>query len=407
MATTTKQYQLIQKLAANEYLLLHPETDAEVVKVAATGITATDVKGALEELAQLINDITGGGVVTGVKGDSETTYRMGQVNITKANIGLGNVDNTSDANKPISTATQTALDKKEDKANLKALAYKDSLSKSDVGLGNVTNDAQVKRTEMGAANGVATLDTTGKIPTAQLPSYVDDVIEYMSRNAFPTTGETGKIYVAIDTNLTYRWGGTGYVEISPSLALGETSSTAYAGDKGKQNATDIANLKTSVNTLETNYTNLNTKVNGMYTNDQIDDMVEGLETAVGTAQSTADTAKTNAATAQTAAENVGIELDNVKNGTTAIGKANQLTNARNFSISGDGTASAVSFNGTQNVELKLTLATTGVTAGSYSAVTVDSKGRVTAGGQLIEVGTSGQTAPSSNLAVGGLFFKEV
>lgn len=73
----------------------------------------------------------------------------------------------------------------------------------------------------------------GKVPAAQLPSFVDDVLEYDARSAFPATGETGKIYVAKDTNLTYRWSGTQYVEISPSLALGETATTAYPGDKGK------------------------------------------------------------------------------------------------------------------------------------------------------------------------------
>lgn len=73
----------------------------------------------------------------------------------------------------------------------------------------------------------------GKVPASQLPSYVDDVLEYANLAAFPGTGETGKIYVAIDTNKTYRWSGSAYVEISASLALGETSSTAYRGDRGK------------------------------------------------------------------------------------------------------------------------------------------------------------------------------
>ena len=74
---------------------------------------------------------------------------------------------------------------------------------------------------------------TGTIPQANLPSYVDDVLEYSSKSSFPKTGETGKIYVDTTTNLTYRWGGSSYVEISPSLALGETSSTAFRGDRGK------------------------------------------------------------------------------------------------------------------------------------------------------------------------------
>lgn len=119
-----------------------------------------------------------------------------------------------------------------------------NITKGDVGLGNVTNDAQVKRTEMGVANGVAQLDSTGKVPAAQLPSFVDDVIEgylyngkFYAETAHTTeiTAESGKIYVDITggVNKTYRWSGTAYTEISSSLALGETSSTAYRGDRGK------------------------------------------------------------------------------------------------------------------------------------------------------------------------------
>ena len=84
----------------------------------------------------------------------------------------------------------------------------------------------------GANNGLAELDASGKVPSSQLPSYVDDILEYDDIARFPQTGETGKIYVAKDTNLTYRWSGSEYIEISASLALGETSSTAYRGDYG-------------------------------------------------------------------------------------------------------------------------------------------------------------------------------
>lgn len=92
---------------------------------------------------------------------------------------------------------------------------------------------------------ITSLDATklsGTIPTANLPSYVDDVVEYANLAAFPQTGESGKIYVALDTNLTYRWGGSSYVEISPSLALGTTSDTAFRGDYG-QTAYNHANAK--------------------------------------------------------------------------------------------------------------------------------------------------------------------
>lgn len=98
-------------------------------------------------------------------------------------------------------------------------------------------------TLLGAVNGVASLNEIGKIPTSQLPSYVSDVLEFASFDRFPTKGESNKIYIALDTNKTYRWGGTVYVEIGSSLALGETSETAYAGDKGKRNADNITALQ--------------------------------------------------------------------------------------------------------------------------------------------------------------------
>lgn len=90
-------------------------------------------------------------------------------------------------------------------------------------------DASMK----GSANGVAELDGNGKIPSSQLPSYVDDILEYDTVSDFPPVGESGKIYVALDTNMTYRWGRIEYVQIKGDLALGETSQTAYRGDRGK------------------------------------------------------------------------------------------------------------------------------------------------------------------------------
>jgi len=61
-----------------------------------------------------------------------------------------------------------------------------------------------------ANNGYAGLGADGKVPAALLPSYVDDVLEYANLAAFPATGETGKLYVAMDTDKTYRWSGSGY-----------------------------------------------------------------------------------------------------------------------------------------------------------------------------------------------------
>lgn len=223
--------------------------------------------------------------VTGIKGNSETAYRTGNVNITKENIGLNNVDNVkqwSNDNHPTTLsgygitdgvgftdfdALKGRVDTNEDnivmldsdieslntdvetletdvttvknavttiqddyvpksrKINGKALSADIILEASDV--------KAISTSQKGVANGVAELDANGFIPSSQLPSYVDDVLEYDTKTDFPTTGESGKIYIATDTNLQYRWTGTQYIEISSSLALGETNSTAYRGDRGK------------------------------------------------------------------------------------------------------------------------------------------------------------------------------
>lgn len=110
----------------------------------------------------------------------------------------------------------------------------------------ITNSLNAFISTKGQPSGLAELDSTGKVPAAQLPSYVDDVLEYSTKAQFPQTGETGKIYVAKDTNLTYRWTGTQYLEISQSLALGETSSTAYPGDKGKANRDALNSMPTKL-----------------------------------------------------------------------------------------------------------------------------------------------------------------
>lgn len=365
MATTTNKYQIVQKVNDTDSVILHPETEAGAVIYdnTASGLNATDVNAAIDELKSDMNSITGGGVVTGVKGSAESTYRTGQVNITKANIGLSNVDNTSDANKPVSTAQQAAID----------------AVKTDAA------DKYIPLTQKGAASGVASLGTDGKVPSSQLPSYVDDVLEYANLAGFPATGETGKIYIAQDTNKTYRWSGTAYVEISASLALGETASTAYAGNKGKANADAITALQNAQSTYQTK------------TDNTLTTTAKTVVGAIGEVKTTADSA---ASAASTNAANITKLTD----GTTAAGKATKLATARTISLAGDATGSA-SFDGSANVTITAALKASGVTAGTYSAVQVNAKGIVTAGAQVVEVGASGQTAPSASLAAGGLFFK--
>lgn len=87
----------------------------------------------------------------------------------------------------------------------------------------------IATSEKGVANGVATLDSTGKVPSSQLPSFVDDVLEYSTQNNFPSEGESGKIYVDLSTNTTWRWSGTTYTQIKGDIAIGEVTGTAADG----------------------------------------------------------------------------------------------------------------------------------------------------------------------------------
>lgn len=143
--------------------------------------------------------------------EGQSLEGSGDINLTASDVGLGNVDNTSDANKPISTATQTALD---DKADLVA----------------------------------------GKVPASQLPSFVDDVIEAANFASLPV-GETGKIYITLDDNKTYRWTGSVYVEVGSNdvnSVNGETGIVVLttgdiAEDTNKNYVTD-ADLTTLSNT---------------------------------------------------------------------------------------------------------------------------------------------------------------
>lgn len=132
-------------------------------------------------------------------------------------------------------------------------------TKGELGGKANASDFNLFKNSKGQPDGLATLDSTGRVPSSQLPSYVDDVIEgYYYNSKFykeeshtnEIAGESGKIYTDLGNNKTYRWSGTTYTEISASLALGETSSTAYPGNKGAANATNIANNATNIGHLQ-------------------------------------------------------------------------------------------------------------------------------------------------------------
>lgn len=209
------------------------------------------------------------------------------VPLDKNSVGLGNVDNTADLDKPISTATQSALDGKVDKSEGKSLVADTLITKLEQLDDKATTDAaiadKIPLSQKGAASGVATLDENGKVPVEQLNGALAKVfgIEKAVANqaALPEDATEGQRYYTIDTkkiyerltdswdegitpkedtiynfrksdatgsedrtNILYRWDGADLVEISSSLALGETSGTAYAGNKGKQVTDRVAEV---------------------------------------------------------------------------------------------------------------------------------------------------------------------
>lgn len=124
--------------------------------------------------------------------------------------------------------------------------------------------ARILSSEKGVANGVATLDGTGKIPSAQLPSYIDDVVEYANLAAFPGTGSSGILYIALDSSKQYRWAGSTYQQITSG-------------------AVDSVAGKTGVITLDTNDINgLSTALSGKAasTHSHVIGDITGLQTAL-------------------------------------------------------------------------------------------------------------------------------
>lgn len=125
---------------------------------------------------------------------------------------------------------------------------------------NTALAGKVNTSSIGANSGIAELDATGKVPSSQLPSYVDDVVDgyykeadgkFYEESTYITeiTGESGKIYVSIDTDIQYRWTGSAFSALGGALVLGETSSTAYRGDRGKIAYDDSQTNKTAIGTL--------------------------------------------------------------------------------------------------------------------------------------------------------------
>lgn len=161
------------------------------------------------------------------------------LNIVDSKVHVG--QNTDNINGTVINVADAGLEVSRPYSASNAIVYDTENLTSLSQLENDLNLDFIPNNKIGVANGVASLDSSGLVPSSQLPSFVDDVLEYDSFSDFPPTGESGKIYVAKDTNKTYRWGGTQYVEISASIALAntvtgnDTASTASRSDHNHNN----------------------------------------------------------------------------------------------------------------------------------------------------------------------------
>lgn len=143
--------------------------------------------------------------------------------------------------------------------------------------------------QKGVNNGVATLDGSGKVPAAQLPSYVDDVLEFPNFASFPVTGETGKIYIAQDTNFQYRWSGSAYFQLSVSPVSSVFGRTGVVvSNSGDYTALQITNtpaggisattVQAAINELDSekfNTTDFNTSFDTQLATKSTSNLVEG------------------------------------------------------------------------------------------------------------------------------------
>ena len=375
MAQTKNKYQIIQKVSEQDTVLLHPETEASVVEYDNTnsGLSATTVQGAIDELKS-------GAGVTGVKGNAEQSYRTGNVNLTPANIGaeeagaVSSHNSSNSAHSDIRTAVSTAQARADS-----AYALAEGRSRGE---------------------------------------------SYENIQAFVTA------YNALGKNVR---------NIGDAIYLQSTGvPDLWIYDKGAEKGT--YNYTTDEAFLNELKTNGNVRV-GFYNvsaleGDKVDltDYQKKTDNSLTTTSKTVvgaiDEVKTTADSASSTASSNATEITKIKNGTTKVASATSAdsatsatsagkwTTARTIGVSvnsgnkADG-STAITGSATQSVDgsadktIAVTLGNSGVTAGTYSAVQVNAKGIAVAGGQMIEIGTSGQTTPSSSLATGGLFFKAI
>ena len=419
MANEIKKYKITQLQENDTLLELHPESDADIINVKkgsdAYPGNATNVQKALEEMYGMA--IESG--VTGVKGNAESTYRKGNVNLTPANIGAqpaftdgsatiasesngvvtiksgvnqtsGKIANSSGSDITLGTAAKKGV----------ATSISSSSTDNDLATAKAVNDAITSLPSPMVFKG--SLGTGGTITTLPTASAANEGYTYKVITAGTYAGQAaglGDLFICgkPEGSSSYSWilipAGdepegtvtsvgvsvpTGFsVSNTPITSSGTIAITFASGyslpTTAKQNAWDAKYNKPSDGIPKT-------------------DLASAVQTSLGKA----DTAYQKPSGGIT-------KTDLASAVQTSLGKADSAV--QSITATGDATGKATVSSGAASIGL--TLKASGVSAGTYSAVTVNTKGIVTAGAQMIEVGVAGQSAPSANLAVGGIFFKQI
>lgn len=225
---------------------------AQLQAVADATANANDAATQAQEAAQTANEAAQTANAAAVSANQATDNVIDAINKTEAaytnataaaesaNEAAAAANSAADQAIGFINSAQTAVDN----ANTAANAANEAATTATNAANNANTQAEYAKeqgdyakqqgdavlAQKGQPNGLAELDSTGRVPAGQLPGFVDDVINVDTYNDLPNPGEDSKIYITIDTNLQYRWGGESYVILSPSLALGTTSETAGRGD---------------------------------------------------------------------------------------------------------------------------------------------------------------------------------
>ena len=419
MANEIKKYKITQLQENDTLLELHPESDADIINVKkgsdAYPGNATNVQKALEEMYGMA--IESG--VTGVKGNAESTYRKGNVNLTPANIGAqpaftdgsatiasesngvvtiksgvnqtsGKIANSSGSDITLGTAAKKGV----------ATSISSSSTDNDLATAKAVNDAITSLPSPMVFKG--SLGTGGTITTLPTASAANEGYTYKVITAGRYAGQAagvGDLFIGgkPEGSSSYSWilipagdepEGT-VTSVGVSVPTGFSVSNTPITSSGTIAITfaSVYSLPTTAkqNAWDAKY---NKPSDGIPKTD--------LASAVQTSLGKADTAYQKPSGGIT-------KTDLASAVQTSLGKADSAV--QSITATGDATGKATVSSGAASIGL--TLKASGVSAGTYSAVTVNTKGIVTAGAQMIEVGVAGQSAPSANLAVGGIFFKQI